>query len=306
MRETLIALAMLPLAWTVLSAEQRDLTFIVVSDTHYGLSPAGDQTVPLLVEKMNQLPGTLYPAEIGGTVGKPRGVLHIGDITNNGRKIEWDMFVRDYGLTGSDGKLAYPVYETFGNHDGGANLPVRDGIRERNLHRTGLTMLSANGLHYSWDWDGIHFVSCGVSPGTTCHPYDPEQSMDFLEQDLKKNVGDSGRPIITMHHFGFDKDHSLKWWPEQWRTDYFKRVNSYNMLGILHGHAHKPFIYQWQGIDIYHPPHFRGDPKKNEPVTHGFFVFHITGDELTVAERKLDDTWGMTSRKPLRKPATHP
>ena len=40
-----------------------DLTFFVVSDTHYGLSPRGDETVPLLVEKMNALPGTKYPQE---------------------------------------------------------------------------------------------------------------------------------------------------------------------------------------------------------------------------------------------------
>ena len=34
-----------------------------------------------------------------------------------------------------------------------------------------------------------------------------------------------------------------------------------------------------------------------------FFVFHITGDELSVAERKNDATWGMTSRKKF--PATN-
>lgn len=58
---------------------------------------------------------------------------------------------------------------------------------------------------------------------------------------------------------------------------------------------------EWEGIDIYHPPHFKQkNPKKNDgPVSHGFFVFHLTADELTVAERKADDTWGMISRKKL-------
>ena len=129
-----------------------------------------------------------------------------------------------------------------------------------------------------------------------------ESASEFLDQDLKRNVSASGRPVIAFHHFGFDKEHSLQWWPEEWRTAYFNQIKSYNIIAILHGHSHKTAIYQWNGIDIYHPPHLRGDPKKGELVTHGFFVFHITDDELTVAERKLDDTWGLTSRKSLRKP----
>ena len=66
---------------------------------------------------------------------------------------------------------------------------------------------------------------------------------------------------------------------------------------------HQPFIYQWEGIDVYHPPHFRQhDPKNNGPVTHGFFVFKLTEKELVVAERRWDDSWGMIARKPLPAP----
>ena len=288
-------------AQTPAAKPARDLTFFVVSDTHYGLSPEGDKTVPLLVDKMNLLPGTAYPAAIGGMVGNPRGVLHIGDMATDGKKEQWEKFVKDYGLTGKDGRLHWPVYETFGNHDGGPKTPVRDGIRERNPRRVGLTAISDNGLHYCWNWDGILFINLGIAPGSTTHPYDPEYSMEFLEQVLKKYVK-PGQPIILMHHFGFDKAHSLSWWPEERRTRYHELIKDQNVIAILHGHAHDPFIYQWEGIDIYHPPHFKQkDTKKNEgPVTHGFFVFHITGDELTVAERKSDDTWGMTSRKKLQ------
>ena len=111
----------------------RDLTFFVVSDTHYGLSPAGDRTVPLLVDRMNALPGTDYPAALGGKVGVPRGVLHLGDITNDGKREQWDMFVRDYGLTGKEGRLKWPVY-VF--HLSGDELTVA----ERRLDNTwGLT-----------------------------------------------------------------------------------------------------------------------------------------------------------------------
>lgn len=294
----LLVLPVLPAAAENRPADD-SLTFFVVSDTHYGLSPRGDETIPLLVEKMNRLPGTEYPARIGGgRVGVPRGVLHIGDVTNDGKEKSWKMFVRDYGLTGSEGRLSVPVYETFGNHDGGPKSLVRTAIKERNRGRLGLTEVSENGLHYSWDWNNVHFVNLGIAPGTTVRPYDPEHSMEFAAKDLAKHVGTSGRPVILLHHFGFDKAHSLGWWSEERRTAYYELIKDYNVIAILHGHAHEPLIYQWKGIDVYHPPHFRQkDPKKNGPVTHGFFVFHIQGSELTVAERKLDDTWGMTARK---------
>lgn len=285
----------------------RDLTFFVVSDTHYGLGgDEGARTIPRLVDKMNTLPGTAYPTNLGGTVAKPRGVLHLGDITNDGKPEQWASFVRDYGLTGTDGRLAYPVYETFGNHDGGPNLPVRNGIRERNPRRVGLTAISTNGLHYCWDWNGIHFITLGVAPGSTTHPYDPEYSMEFLQQALQKYVP-SGEPIILLHHFGFDP-HSLGWWTEARRAQYHDLIKDQNVLAIIHGHAHEPLVYQWEGLDVYHPPHFRqkvppSGPKNTGPVSHGFFVFHITDTELTMAERRLDDTWGMTARKTIKNSA---
>ena len=287
------------------AADARDLTFFVVSDTHYGRNLVGDRTVPLLVEKMNHLPGAHYPAIISGTVGKPRGVIHIGDITQSGKQVDWEHFVRDYGLTGSDGRLAFPVYETFGNHDGEADHPVRNGIRERNKHRIGLTAVSENGLHYSWDWEGIHFVNCGICPGTTKQPYDPEHSIEFLESDLKKSVGTSGRPVLTMHHFNVGSGSS--WWSDEWQTQYYDQIKGYRVIGILHGHTHKANIYQWKEIDIYHPPHFVQEaPKDTGTVMHGFFVFHITDNLLTVAERKLDDTWGLTAMKKIEAPEVKP
>ena len=47
------------------AAAERALTFFVVSETHYGVSPDGDRALSLLVEGMNQLPGTPYPAAVG-------------------------------------------------------------------------------------------------------------------------------------------------------------------------------------------------------------------------------------------------
>jgi cytolysin (calcineurin-like family phosphatase) len=283
----------------VLAASARDLTFFHVSDTHYGLSEPGDRAMTVLVDVMNALPGTAYPTNLGGVVARPRGVIHTGDMTNDGKAGQWAAFVRDFGLLGGDGRLAWPVYETFGNHDGGSNRPVRIAIRERNLRRRDVTAVSSNGIHYAWSWDGVRFICCGISPGTRATTYDPEESLAFLAGELAR-PDPTGAPVVLLHHFGFDEGHSLRWWPDAWRTDLRRTIARHNVVAILHGHAHETLIYRWAGYDVYHPPHFRQkQPKTTGAVSHGFFVVRITDDEFTVAERRLDGTWGMTARKPL-------
>lgn len=86
----LVALFALWAAAPFVMAGARDVTFFVISDSHYGLSPAGDETASALVDKMNRLPGAPYPVVVGGVAGKPRGVIHIGDITNDGRQPHWE------------------------------------------------------------------------------------------------------------------------------------------------------------------------------------------------------------------------
>ncbi len=278
-------------------AAARDLTFFHVSDTHYGKSEIGDRAMTALVDAMNALPGTPYPTNLGGVVARPRGVIHTGDITDAGKTAPWAAFVRDYGLRGGDGRLTWPVFETFGNHDGGSNRTVRMAIRERNSQRRDLTGIASNRLHYAWEWDGVRFICCGICPGTVAKTYDPENSLTFLDEALAKS-NTNGAPVVLLHHFGFDEGHSLKWWKEEWRTAYRERLAGVNVIAILHGHAHMPLIYRWAGYDVYHPPHFRQkSPKETGTVSHGFFVFRITDEDLTVAERRLDGTWGMTARK---------
>ena len=44
---------------------------------------------------------------------------------------------------------------------------------ERSQRRTGLKNVSPNGLHYSWDWAGVHFIALGIVVGEVrdghCH-----------------------------------------------------------------------------------------------------------------------------------------
>lgn len=180
-------------------------------------------------------PATPLPASIGGGfVRTPRGVVLNDDLldeaftkeTAPANRVE---FCRDYGLTGNDGRLCFPVYEGFANHDGGPTKSfVRAGIKERNPKRVGLKSISANGLHYSCDWDHLHLAnlnlfggSCSADvKGVNGPEHDPEQSLEFLACDLAQNVGKSGRPVIALEDFAWLGGMS-DWWHLEAKERFF-------------------------------------------------------------------------------------
>ena len=128
-------------------------------------------------------------------------------------------------------------------------------------------------------WDGILFINLGIAPGSTTHPYDPEYSMKFLEEVLAKHAAPS-QPLVLMHHFGFDKGHSLGWWPEERRTRYHELLKDRNVVLYLYGHS-------GTGVSAWAPA---GEEHKltcinDGQATTGFFVVNISGDRLRAAYR---------------------
>ena len=95
---------------------QTNITFFAISDAHIGnrsdSNPDEGNNIALVLE-MNGLPGTAYPAGVGGIVDVPRGVLHMGDMIDrvyyNGPPDQWNTFVSIYGTDGTDGMLNYPL-----------------------------------------------------------------------------------------------------------------------------------------------------------------------------------------------------
>jgi hypothetical protein len=182
--------------------EPDDVTFFVSSDTHYGFGNNAEINRKV-IDEMNWLPGAQMPEKAGGGIVRtPRGVILNGDLLDKGFDQKtapglWKEFVQDYGLTGMDGRLGYPLYEGFGNHDGMTGKSIsRAAIKERNPHRVGILAISPEGFHYSWDWDNVHLVQLNLFPGTdsadciTGPPdHHPEHALQFLQADLAKNVG---------------------------------------------------------------------------------------------------------------------
>jgi hypothetical protein len=240
-------------------AQDKTFTFLVTSDSHYEAVEKIERNDRnrLTIERMNELPGAEWPEKLGGgKIRQPRGVLVLGDLIDDGDKageteIQWQAFVAQFGLDGTDGLLKYPVFEGWGNHDGPPEgflkkqgRSVQTEIKKRNAQRLEkklISHVSENGLHYSWDWQDVHFIQANLYPADKQNAkvryslpwHDPQLALSFVKKDLVERVGNSGRPVIIVAHCGFDTD----WWVlEDW-TAFYEAIEPYNVVAFFHGHS---------------------------------------------------------------------
>ena len=319
------ALTLLPRAF---AAENTSASFFVVGDTHYcaddediaRMDPTSAEYNRRLLEWLNKLPGTEFPAEAGaGIVPSPHGVIHAGDLVDNADKsgaklkmadTEMAAFVADWGLNGGDGRLRWPVREVYGNHDGPrGETVVVDEIKNRNKRRAGLANVSENGLHYSWDWAGVHFLALGIVVGgapeiTRRRRYAPFDSLAFLKQDLAEHVGKSGRPVVLVHHVDVARYSEAvpdeKVLSQEWDYGdvhaYYAALREYRVAAAICGHTHARNIFRWNGtknmraadgvtfLNTENSGHFN-------KVAQAFLHVTITGSALHVREFATKDSW---------------
>ena len=303
-------------------------SFFVVGDTHYcaqsedfgRMDEISARYNARLVRWMNELPGTAYSKDAGGgMVAVPHGVIHCGDIIDNGDKgpsknkmveTEAAAFVADWGLNGGDGKLRWGVREVHGNHDAPhGDTPMISLIKQRNQRRAGLKNVSPNGLHYSWDWAGVHFIALGIVVGqvpevTRKRRYAPLDSLDFMKRDLAEHVGDSGRPVVIVHHVDVarysvpvpDEKVLHNEWDYADVAAYHSALKPYRIAALLCGHTHVRNIFKWNGTNDAKAAH--GYPFLNTDNAAHFHseaqaLLHVevTSRELLVREFATKDGW---------------
>lgn len=306
-----------------------DVSFFLIGDTHYlanreeptKIDEVSAQTNAQLIHQLNSLTGKEIPeAAGGGVVQAARGLIHAGDLIDSGDKsgslhlkmqqTEWAAFSGDFSPDGKSGRLNLPIYEVHGNHDspGGNGLAIKQ-IISRNKLRPGLKNVSENGLHYSWDWDGVHFVNLGIVVGAVPEVlrkrrYNSLDSYKFLVSDLAENVGESGRPVILTHHIDVARystdPHpqgpatSAEWDPADVRG-YYDALQAYNVVAVLYGHTHARNIYKWdgspkpaaRGVQVYNVDNSAHFASKLQSL----YYFHLLGDTLTVRELATSDRW---------------
>lgn len=170
------------------------------------------------------------------------------------------------------------------------------GIMERNKHRTRITNVSENGLHYSFDWGDYHFVSLGSYPANGwdstcgwCHYFkngfrDPQNSLAFLQQDLAK-YANSRTKVVMYFHYGWD-DFSKLWWTEKEQDNFYNVIKNYNFACIFSGHDHATGYRTWKGINVY-----SAASPQHDQQTGSFLVVQATKDSMYVLEREWNK-WG--------------
>lgn len=266
---------------------RNDYSIIIMSDLHYDSTSIRVSVLDSVINYINVL-----EKEAQEEIPPIKFVSILGDITETGTSDEWKKYTEAFGIQGEK-KIKYPVYETFGNHDGNINGVVRSGIAERNRIRENLISISDNGLNCSWNQGSIHFVSLGIYPGLEwdpdcewCHYFkesfrDPQMSLLFLKNDLAKNLSSPDQPVVLFFHYGWD-DFSLLWWTKTEQERFYKVIEDYNISAIFHGHNHSAEHYKWQGIDIWSS----GSPQRGDR-TGNFLLVSFSGDSITVRITEL-------------------
>ncbi|NBV25082.1 MAG: hypothetical protein EBS05_24575 [Proteobacteria bacterium] len=300
-------------------------SFFVVGDTHF----LADKMQPdqldahsaayngQLVDTLNRLPGTEFSEAVGGgKVPVPNGVLHVGDVIDTGdkngptqsamQKTEWAGYLAQFGMTGTEGRLKHPVMEIAGNHDApqGTGYAIEQ-MATRQRTRKNLKGLSKNGLHGSWDWGGVHFITLGLIVGTDRsvdrkRRYAAMDSLAFLLEDLANTPKD--QPLVLMHHVDMarytvakpDTDYT-KWEWDPADVQAFYAAIKDRRTAIFYGHTHVRNVFHWdgsstksdQGVAVFNvdnSAHFSGPAQ-------AFFHVEVRGDGLTVREFETLDGW---------------
>lgn len=296
--------------------------FMAIADPQINIPKWGVEGTEEMIDIMNELPGEPFP--FGGTVARPKGVLIAGDLVDALDNPEnWKRYKTLFDPRG-EARLRFPTYEGAGNHDlsgkvtGGDFTYVEKALIERNRRRPTKLNLGPRGYHYSWDWGHVHFVCVNVFPGQQPRPvYDrpapwnhPKSSLSFLQKDLAEHVGDSGRPIILMWHYGLRGWGLDKWWTEEDLENLARAIERYNVALILHGHEHRYERYQWRGYDVMMAPspQFDRDPDDADSRSRpkGVLVFRVQNDSLQAGYRTpqgWEDTWEKTTSATPRETA---
>ncbi len=304
---------------TWLHAAGRDVTFFAIGDPQINIPRWGVAGTEQTIAMMNGLPGKDGP--FGDVVAEPRGVLIAGDLVDAvSNPANWELYKQFFDPNGV-ARLRFPAFEGAGNHDldtkqaVGTFTYVQQELIARNRTRPANLKLDPHGYHYSWDWDDVHFVCLNVFPGSVPRavydrdaPWnDPKGALAFLTNDLKAQVGKSGRPVVVFWHYGVRGWGLEKWWLPADLDALAGALKPYNIALIVHGHEHRYEHYTWNGMDVVMAPSTQFDPDPAQGTTQsrpkGFVVGRLTGRELQIGYR-TPDGWDDKWRKPLGKKTT--
>jgi len=313
----------------------RDITFVAMGDTHAVDPSPGCSTHGALYrneiarDAINSVPTQVWP---GGASfyreGKPydhvRGLIITGDLTEGGSESkpagvqpcnEFKYYRDAYGRCGNEGRLTFPVYDVYGNHD----FPRSAGAGEVTYHPVinrldAITAADRPGTsnykyddpkggtgHYAWRWDDIWFVNLNVKPGWMNEPLpgpagtrivDPHGSKRFLKKFLLTRTNSSRRQIVILSHYNMgsgriDREEKRRICKVLYQAQHAKGAftgqklsRTHPVVAFIHGHNHAaPKHKNWTCPSPYNSitlPHFSaGTPNYSSQNNNGNVQFTI-------------------------------
>lgn len=323
--------------WTLVNT--RNFKFAATADPQYN----GENRVnyPLVDGLLASISARLNDYDL-------RGLIIAGDLTQDTQKGEIKEFYKNFieGIDPEDqnntlndiNKLVEAsdkmkrVYEGLGNHDltygtccagvgtfYNCNCPedmleisMRPNRIGQNKNNYEGVVSSWNKIHYTWDWNGVHFVQLNLKPsdkktvGTdaSSSDFDPYYALLFLIRDLKQNATD-GRPVILIHHYGFDS-FSNTWWTDAEQRAYWDAIAPYNVVAILTGHKHTPIVQA--PIFFKRPVGKTNGPDSVRTYVVGpacgsdndgnngyWYEFNVVGDEMIITQMQYNKLTGIST-----------
>lgn len=236
-------------------ADPPDLTFFGWSDQHVQTDGNAEHLLPA-IDAMNSLPGTKYPAAMGGEVAAPAFVFGCGDITEWPSRAAIDRYAELVTK-----RLKFPSYDVIGNHDEGGKSPtdtVKSWLRRRHGELT-----------YTFEQHGVRFIAL-YSPydESLNNPAQPLQKEALNELAKLLSAAPRDQPTIMATHLCYDAMTN--------KDELIDVLAPYRILMILSGHYHKTHV------DLYRGQTFVQLPSPAPNGQREIAVFRITPDRMSM------------------------
>lgn len=285
-----------------------ETTFILASDTHYSSVDENHPASHAMVNAINKIANSkaLWPKTLKGKatgfscagkpIATPKGIVHLGDMTDNGSHGELHGGKGFFGLKTYYGfkqfwehdglgklKVKYPVHCGLGNHDLDPNQKNRDRMWKYVTSRhhgekapVPVQDFDPDSLCYALHWGQLRILQ--LQRFATDTVYKRKSGLPWLKKQLASAKA-AKQHVLLCQHYGLDRFGSQKrWWTDSDQQQLLDATKPYpNVIGLCHGHSHATGLYEKDHLRLFRCNNMGWEIKHGNQDGHGSFaVIHAT------------------------------